>query len=37
MLITLKTGSNMAQIESRGAELRSLRDAFNTEYIWQQD
>lgn len=37
MLITLKTGSNMAQIESRGAELRSLRDAFNTEYIWQRD
>jgi len=37
MLITLKTGSNMAQIESKGAELRSLQDAFGTEYIWQRD
>lgn len=37
MLITLKTNSTMAQIESVGAELRSLKDAFGTEYIWQRD
>lgn len=37
MLTTLKTGSTIAQIESLGAELQSLRDAFDTEYIWQRD
>ncbi len=37
MVITLKTGSNIAQIDSVGAELISLKDALGTEYIWQKD
>jgi galactose mutarotase-like enzyme len=32
---TITDGCNVAVIKAQGAELRSLRDLFGTEYIWQ--
>ena len=37
MVVTLKTGSSMAKVDTKGAELVSLQDVFGTEYIWQKD
>lgn len=37
MIIEIMSDSAVAQIETNGAELQSLKDVFNTEYIWQGD
>lgn len=37
MLITLKDGKTTAVIDSVGAQLISLKNSENTEYIWQRD
>lgn len=37
MLITIERSGSTAGIEMLGAELRSLRDPWGTEYIWQAD
>lgn len=37
MIVELKTGSSVAKIDSKGAELISLLDVFGTEYIWQKN
>ena len=37
MLITIKDSRITAVIDSTGAQLISLRDAFGREYIWQRD
>ncbi len=37
MIVTLKNLSAIAQINSKGAELKSFKDVFGTEYIWCSD
>lgn len=37
MIVEIMSDSAAAQIETKGAELQSLKDVFNTEYIWQGD
>lgn len=37
MLYTLKNNSAMLQIDSLGAEIKSFKDVFGTEYMWSGD
>lgn len=37
MIVTLKNLSAIVQINSKGAELKSFKDVFGTEYIWCSD
>jgi galactose mutarotase-like enzyme len=37
LIITLKSNSAIAEIETLGAELKSFKDVFGTEYIWCGD
>ena len=37
MVVELKSGSTIAKVDTKGAELISFKDVFGIEYMWQKD